>query len=158
MSENESGSRYAPDALRRFATTLFAAAGVEADKAEVMAELLVEADLLGHTTHGLALVPRYMDEIAAGSMATSGSMEVIADRGACVTWDGRRLSGLWLTAKAVDLALERVETYGTVTVAIGNGHHAGCLAAYLPRVTERGCMAFIATSAPGIASVAPSGG
>jgi L-lactate dehydrogenase len=60
--------------------------------------------------------------------------------------------------KAIDLALERVGTFGTVSVAIGNGHHAGCLAAYLPRVTERGCVVTIASSSPGLSTVAPFGG
>lgn len=61
--------RHAPEALRAFAASLFRAAGMEADKAEVAAAVLVEADMLGHDTHGLALATRYLDEIASGGMA-----------------------------------------------------------------------------------------
>ncbi|MBE9605471.1 Ldh family oxidoreductase [Acetobacteraceae bacterium H6797] len=149
---------HSPDALRAFGTALLEKAGMEAEKAATVSRLLVEADLMGHTTHGLGLLPRYLDELEQGLLAKSGEPEVISDRGACVAWNGKRLSGLWLTEKAIDIGLERVKTYGTVSFAIRESHHIACLAVYLPRVTEAGCMAIIATSAPGTASVAPYGG
>jgi LDH2 family malate/lactate/ureidoglycolate dehydrogenase len=147
-----------PAELRGFAASLFAAAGLEEEKAATVAELLVEADLMGHTTHGLALAPRYLKEIGAGSMALSGVPEVVTDRGACVVWDGRRLPGVWVIARAVDLAVERAQQYGTVTVAVRNNHHIGCLAGYLPRATDRGCMVVVSTSDPSQRTVAPWGG
>jgi LDH2 family malate/lactate/ureidoglycolate dehydrogenase len=150
--------RYDYGALRLFVGDLFRSAGLEADKAGNVAEILLEADLMGHSTHGLALVPWYFDAIAAGTMTLTGEPEVVADRGACVTWNGRRLPGTWLTAKAVDLAVERAATYGTVTVAISESHHIGALAAYLPRATEKGYMVTIASSTPTTAGVAPYGG
>ena len=149
---------YAVDELRGFAAALFAKAGLDGDKPGVSAEVLVEADVMGHDTHGLALAPRYLQEIGSGSMAATGDPATVSDRGACVCWDGRRLPGVWLTAKAVDLAIERVEKFGTVTVAIGNSHHLGCLAAYLPRATEKGFLAIVSSSDPSQRTVAPFGG
>ncbi len=149
---------YAVDALLAFAAALFRKAGLDGDKPEVSAEVLVEADIMGHTTHGLALLPRYLQEIGSGSMAATGDPATVSDRGACVCWDGRRLPGVWLTAKAVDLAIERVEQFGTVSVAIGNSHHLGCLAAYLPRATEKGFLAIVSSSDPSQRTVAPFGG
>ena len=125
---------------------------------DVVANRLVEADLMGHTTHGLALAPRYLQEIESGSMAKTGEPEVISDRGACVCWNGRRLPGVWLVSKAVDLALDRVAQYGTVTSAIGNSHHIGCLAAYLPRAAEKGFLIVVSSSDPSQRTVAPFGG
>lgn len=151
-------TRYDAKALTAAAERIFGEAGLEDDKAASVAELLVEADLMGHTTHGLALAPWYLDSIGQGVMIKAGQPKVISDRGACVAWDGLRLPGAWLTAKAVDLAVERAATYGTVTVAIGNSHHIGCLAAYLPRATEKGMMVLLASSSPSGASVAPFGG
>lgn len=144
--------------LRGFAASLFAAAGLEEEKAATVAEVLVEADLMGHTTHGLALAPRYLQEIDSGSMAVSGLPEVVSDRGACVVWDGLRLPGVWVTARAVDMAVERAQQYGTVTVVIRNNHHIGCLATFLPRATQHGCMAIVSTSDPSQRTVAPWGG
>jgi LDH2 family malate/lactate/ureidoglycolate dehydrogenase len=150
--------RYRPDDLVQFASALFAAAGCDGDKPNVIAECLVEADLLGHTTHGLQLAPAYLRDLASGSMNARGEPEVVADRGGAITWDGRRLSGVWLTARAIDLAAERVADHGIVAVVIRRSHHIACLASFLQRATDRGLMVTIASSDPAVASVAPFGG
>src|SRR5947199_6788711 len=98
-------SRYRAADLIEYAAALFAAAGCDGDKPATIAAGLVEADLLGHTTHGLNLVPGYLRELAAGTMTPRGEPEVVASRGATMTWDGRRLPGVWLTTRAVDLAV-----------------------------------------------------
>lgn len=147
-----------PVDLRRFAAALFRSAGLDGDKPDVTAEVLVDADLIGHSTHGLALAPRYLQEIQSGSMAATGDPEVVSDRGACVCWNGRRLPGVWLVSKAVDLALDRVTRHGTATVVIGNSHHIGCLAAYLPRAAEKGFLIVVSSSDPSQKTVAPFGG
>ena len=149
---------YAASDLRAFGTALFRAAGLDGDKPEVSATVLVDADIMGHTTHGLALAPRYLQEIESGSMAKHGDPTVVSDRGACVSWDGQRLPGVWLVSNAMDLAVERAAQYGTVTVAIGNSHHIGCLAAYLPRATDKGYLAMVSSTDPSQRTVAPFGG
>ncbi len=144
--------------LIQFSTRLFEAAGMPPDRAAIVGSLLVEADLMGHDTHGLQLAGAYLDSIDRGLMTLHGEPETLSDHGAVVTWDGRRLSGVWLTATALDLALDRAKTHGTATIVIRKSHHIGCLAAYLPRATDRGCMAIIASSDPSECSVAPFGG
>ena len=150
--------RYSSDALIEYGTRLLEKAGMDSDKSQVVAEILVEGDLLGHNTHGLQLLALYLADIEKGELATSGQPRVIADLPAAVAWDGMRLPGTWLTAKAVDLACERAQTHGTCTVTIGRGHHIACLAAYLKRATDRGLMVLLTTSAAECQTVAPHGG
>ncbi len=150
--------RYRVADLIEYGAALFAAAGCDGDKPTTIATVLVEADLLGHTTHGLQLAPVYLGELATGAMAPQGDPEIVVDRGGVVTWDGRRLPGVWLVSKAVDLAVERAAAQGVVTVVIRRSHHIGCLAAFLQRATDRGLMITIASSDPAAASVAPFGG
>ena len=157
-ADAQDSRRYRAGDLVTYAQALFAAGGCDAGKAGTMAELLVEADLMGHTTHGLHLVAPYLDELANGAMKSKGEPEVVADKGAAVTWDGRRLPGVWLTAKAVDLAVERSGKYGIASVAIRNSHHIACLAVYLQRATSKGLMVILASSDPSDASIAPFGG
>lgn len=144
--------------LLGFAQRLLEAAGLASDRAGVVAEVLVEGDLLGHTTHGLAQLPGYLNAIATGGMALTGEPEVVTDRGASVLWDGRRLPGPWLVVWAIELALERAAAHGTATVVIRRSHHIACLAAYLTRVTSRGMVVVLQSSDPSVASVAPFGG
>jgi LDH2 family malate/lactate/ureidoglycolate dehydrogenase len=158
MSTAQAAPRYGAAALIDFTRALFAAADCDDDKARTLAEVLVEGDLLGHTTHGLQLAAGYLEEIESGRMSVLGEPDVVADRGAVVTWEGRRLPGVWLTVKALELAMERAQRLGLGAVAIRNSHHIACLAAYLERATSRGYMVLIASSDPSEATVAPFGG
>src|SRR5262245_59611644 len=158
MTNAGDGPRFRAADLVAYATSLFTAAGCDGDKPATIAAGLVEADLLGHTTHGLHLAPAYLRDLQSGAMTPRGEPEVVADRGAAVTWDGRRLPGVWLTTKAVDLAIERAKAHGTGTVVIRNSHHIGCLAAFLQWATDRGMMVIVASSDPSVKSVAPFGG
>jgi len=151
-------TRYAASDLIALAEALFAKAGLDADKAAIVAPLLVEADLMGHTTHGLQLAPPYLAALKDGSMTAGGQPATLADRGPVVAWDGKRLSGVWLTAAAVDLAVDRARSYGTCTVTIRRAHHIACLAAFLERATRHGMMITLACSDPSVASVAPFNG
>jgi LDH2 family malate/lactate/ureidoglycolate dehydrogenase len=121
--------RHSVTQLTSFACELLIAAGCDQDKPRLIAEALVEADLLGHTTHGLQLLPSYMEELNAGTMARTGDVSVVSDRGAAVTWDGGMLPGVWLTRRAVDLAVERARRIGLCAIAVRRSHHIGCLAA-----------------------------
>lgn len=158
MSTKDATPRYDAAELVAFATALFLAAGCDEDKAITLAEVLVEGDLLGHTTHGLQLAAGYLEEIEAGRMNVTGEPEVVKDGAAVAVWEGRRLPGVWLTVRALELAVERAQRLGLGAVAIRNSHHIACLAAYLERATSRGYMVMIASSDPSEATVAPFGG
>ncbi len=150
--------RHAPQALVAFAHALLARIGVRADIARDVAEILVDGDLLGHNTHGLAQLPGYLTEVDRGTMRKDGAPTVIASRAACELWEGHRLPGPWLTLRALDAAIAMALTQGTGTVTIRRSHHIGCLAAYLTRATDRGLMLLLLCSDPSVASVAPFGG
>lgn len=151
-------ARYSASELIAFATGLLDRAGLEMEKARGVAETLVEGDLLGHDTHGLALLAGYLAEIEKGAMAKTGEPRVIADFPAAVTWDGNRLPGPWLVRRALALAGERAKKNGTCTVAIRRSHHIACLAAYLQPVAERGFLVMLTCSDPAAKGVAPHGG
>ena len=150
--------RHAVTDLCTYAATLFERAGMDGDKAALTAKLLVQADCMGHTTHGLAQAPAYLRDLEAGKMCGTGMPEVLSDRPSAVLWDGGYRPGLWLTAQAVDLALARVKAQGVVVVSIRRSHHIGCLAVFLARATDAGCLAIVSCSDPSVATVAPYGG
>ena len=151
-------ARHDARALVGFAQALLLAAGMPRDRAHDVADILVEADLLGHDTHGLQLLSTYLQHIEAGKMKLEGEPITLADHGAVVTWDGQRLPGPWLVLRAMEIATQKAKTYGSGTVTIGRSHHIACLAAYLKRATDQGLVMLLLSSAPGGASVAPFGG
>jgi LDH2 family malate/lactate/ureidoglycolate dehydrogenase len=137
---------------------LLSGAGLDPEKADAVAAVLVEGDLLGHTTHGLQLLAPYLAELESGKMAASGEPRVVADFPAAVTWDGGRLPGPWLVVRALELASRRARSQGVCTVVIRRCHHTACLAAYLRPVAEQGLMALLTCSDPTCGGVAPHGG
>ena len=150
--------RYDHQDLLRFARTLMERAGLDTEKATAVADVLVEADLLGHDTHGLNLLAPNLANIESGAMAISGQPTVLRDRPAALTWDGKRLPGPWLVLKAIEAAIPRARELGTCTVVIRQSYHIACLAAYLKRVTDQGLMMLLLSSAPDVTGVAPHGG
>ncbi len=150
--------RYHVQGLVDFARALLTASGLERDKADTVAAVLVEGDLLGHTTHGLQLLAPYLSELEKGMMAKEGEPKVIADYPAAVTWDGLRLPGPWLVVRALQLAAERARSQGTCAVVIRRCHHTACLAAYLRPITDQGLVALVTCSDPTCGGVAPHGG
>ena len=154
---NDAARRYDAAALREYASDLLLRIGVRDDIAGDVAAVLVDGDLMGHTTHGLALLADYLDQLAQGRMAKTGAPAIVHSATVAQTWDGQRLPGPWLALRALDTAMAMAKLHGTGTVAIRRSHHIACLAAYLKRATDRGMMALIDCSDPSNHSVAPFG-
>jgi LDH2 family malate/lactate/ureidoglycolate dehydrogenase len=149
---------YAAADLNAFARAVLVAAGLPEEPAGAVATGLLEADLLGHTTHGLALLADYVAELDNGTMEKQGRPAVIADHAAVATWDARRLPGVWTTALAVAAASERAGRFGIGAIAVRRSHHIACLAAFLEGPTRHGRMVVVFSSDPSDAVVAPFGG
>lgn len=144
--------------LTAFAQALLQAAGLETDKAATVARLLVLTDAMGRRTHGLAMAPLYLADIAKGGMAVQGQPSVIKDGGVSAVWDGGYLPGLWLVDQALHTLVPRARQHGLAAIAIRRSHHIGCLAALLHSVADQGLVAYIANSDPAGQRVAPYGG
>ena len=87
---------YQRHVLKDVALKILASAGLEEEKAAIVSELLVQTDEIGVTTHGISLIPYYVPELESGSMAGTGTYDVLTDRGAIMVWDGNYQPGLWL--------------------------------------------------------------
>jgi LDH2 family malate/lactate/ureidoglycolate dehydrogenase len=144
--------------LQGFGQSLLMASGLAEDRARDVAEVLLEGDLLGHTTHGFALLPAYLKAIQEKTMETVGEPSVVADHGSSLAWDGRYLPGPWLIRRAIAVARTRIADHPVVTVTIRRSHHIGCLQAYLQSVTEAGLVILLCCSDPASRTVAPYGG
>ncbi len=155
---HDAAVRYDAKTLNSFALQLLTQSGLDAEKSQAIADILLEGDLMGHTTHGLALLGPYLKELETGSMRKEGNPVVVSDFPAALTWDGQRLPGPWLVLKAMELATARAVSQGTCTVVIRRSHHIACLAAFLKRATDQGLVMILTCSDSNSASVAPFGG
>ena len=144
--------------LMKFCTSVFTSLDMDYEKAHDTSEILIEADMMGHSTHGVRLLPLYIKDIEMGNMKVKGKEVVIKDFGGSITIDGKNLPGIWLTKKALKLASKRAKKHGTATVLIRNSHHNGALATYMLPIVNKGLVGIIKSSVPSTATVAPYGG
>jgi L-lactate dehydrogenase len=150
--------RFDASGLSAFAAQILLAAGMDETKAGTVAQVLLEGDLMGHTTHGLALLAPYVQELEKGSMSRTGAPGVLADKGAAVLWDGDRLPGPWLVSHAIDELIPRARQFGAASLVIRRSHHIASLASYLLKAVEQDMLVVLASSDPAGRSVAPFGG
>lgn len=144
--------------LVEFASTILEKGGLERDKAKPVSKILVSADAMGHNTHGLAYLPIYLNALRQGAMKPDGKPYVLKDNDNIIAWNGKRISGIWLLSKAIDIATKRAKEFGMCLMTIQEAGHTGCLAAFLPQITEQGLVGYIAVSGPSGKSVVPFGG
>ena len=111
-------ARYDKDEIQQFALNLLLASGMELEKAKVVCEILVEGDLMGHTTHGLQMLIPYLKSIEAKTMTLSGTYSILRETPSHLVMDGRFLPGPWLVCEALDWAAGRIQEQGVVSMCI----------------------------------------
>ena len=151
--------RFSPSTLENFAKAIFAAAGSESGEAEIIAAHLVEASLMGHDSHGVIRISKYVDWSRSGQVRPNQHARIVSDRGALVVVDGEFGFGQVIGKEAMAIAAERARAHGMATLAIRNSGHLGRIGAWPERLAVQGLASvhFVNTSGFGIL-VAPFGG
>ena len=144
MSADAAGS-VAIDAQRLIAAVadIFMAVGIAAADAQVVAADLVAADLEGIASHGVMLLPMYVERINKGSVSRRSAGEVIGDRGAAMVIDAGNALGQLTSRQAVKLAVARAREIGLAAVAVRNGFHFGTAGRYARMMAEQNCVGIV---------------
>lgn len=151
-------NRYNYSALTQFITALFEKAGLAPERAARMADVFIEGDLLGFTTHGTQRVACNLEWLLAGESQMSGDPLVLADHGSVFNWDANFLPGPWVVSCAIDELIARVPERGLAAATLRRSQHIASLAAYCPRILEAGYAVFMTCSTPAEKSVNAFGG
>ncbi|MGA2893968.1 MAG: Ldh family oxidoreductase, partial [Xanthobacteraceae bacterium] len=117
--------------LMGFIARAFLAAGLPADDARSLAELMVEADLRGSDTHGVIRLPLYVRRIRAGGVNAKPDIRVISDRPSAALIDGDNGMGHLVMRRAAELAIAKAKTTGVGWVGARMSNHAGPAALYV---------------------------
>ncbi|MCH5676632.1 Ldh family oxidoreductase [Streptomyces gilvus] len=135
-----------PEWLAEAVSTVFAAAGLSPRAASVVAESLVEADLRGTPSHGVLLVPMYVERLRKGSVSTHENAEVVVDAGAIAVLDARHALGQLTGDQAMDLAIDKARTYGIGAVTVRRAFHFGGAYRYARAAAAAGCVGIAAAN------------
>jgi hydroxycarboxylate dehydrogenase B len=116
--------------LRAIARRIFEAGGSLPEEARTISDHLAEANLRGHDSHGVGMIPRYVANLRLGTVAPNRKGRVLSESGSLVAYDGERGYGQVVAAEATRLAIERARKNGVAVVALRNAHHIGRVGTY----------------------------
>lgn len=126
------------DRLRAVVVEICRRGGGSDDAAAIVADHLVQANLFGHDSHGVGMLPRYVEGIAAGKLVPGASAQVVKDEGAVLVVDGRRGFGQAVARDAILRGIERARQTGVVMLALRNAFHIGRIGTYGELCAEAG--------------------
>ena len=116
--------------LNGIARRVFTAAGSAEEEAGIIADHLVEANLKGHDSHGVGMIPSYLRNRDGGKVAPNQPGRVVSDTGSIIVYDGERGYGQIVARNATQLGIERAKSAGVAVVALRNAHHIGRVGTY----------------------------
>jgi LDH2 family malate/lactate/ureidoglycolate dehydrogenase len=145
-----------PDELHRYGSAILTFAGLPEPDASVVADALVDANLRGIDSHGVTRIPIYVDRLRSGLVETRPDIRIVSEAGGVLVVDGGNGMGAVVTSRAMQMALDRLDTQRSVSVAIRNSNHYSSGAYYMKPALDRGAAGFLYSNAP--ATMAPWGG
>jgi uncharacterized oxidoreductase len=147
------------DRLTEIARALLIAAGTPESEADTISGLSVAANLAGHDSHGIILIPTYIDRVKVGHIVPGAPWTIIEESPTTTVVDGNWGFGYVVTKKAMELTIEKAEKQNVAACTVFRQGHIGRLAAYPLMAAQRGMIAMItADSGRSPKHVAPFGG
>jgi LDH2 family malate/lactate/ureidoglycolate dehydrogenase len=144
------------DAERRLIQDVLRALSVAQEDAAAIAEVLVEADLRGHDSHGLGRLNMQVDMIRGGRVDPAAAPTVERDTGASLVIDANGGLGPPAIFFGLDQAMRRAKQHGSCTTAIRNHGYTAYLGLYVERALEHDCICILLGKSKG--NVHPYGG
>ena len=141
-------------------TALVAAAfqqvGVPADRAQIVAQALVEAEARGIESHGVRMLPGYVARLRAGGFNAQARPHVVREGPAVALLDGENGLGPLVATRAMEVAIAKARAAGIGACAAFHSNHFGAAAGYALLACRQGLIGVATTNS--VAAVAPPGG
>ncbi len=119
------GVTVAAEPLRALVRAVVRQGGSSEREAVLVAEQLVEANLTGHDSHGVGMLPRYVEALAEGGLRVNRRLSVLRDAGTILMLNGNAGYGQVMAYDAMALGIERAAEHGVAVVGLANSHHIG---------------------------------
>lgn len=138
---------------------LLAAMGSAETEAACVADHLVEANLKGHDSHGVGMIPHYVRNWQAGTLVLNRELEITRDDGAFLVADGGGGHGQVMAKELTERAIARAGETGVAVAGLTRAHHIGRVGTYGEWVADAGLVSIHFVNVAGHGpSVAPFGG
>ena len=130
---------FQPQSLHAVARLITRRMGCADSEAAEIASHLVGANLAGHDSHGVGMLPTYVRMLSEGLLVPNQEPQTILDIGALLVIDARNGCGQRMAADAVRRAIDRARVLGACVLALQNSSHVGRIGAYAELATRSGC-------------------
>lgn len=145
--------------LQSLITAIFERAGAPPPHARIVADHLLEANLLGHDSHGVMRVPQYCNAILESELMPAAQPRLVRESLAGAVFDGCRSFGQVAASEAMNTAIGKARRAAVGAVTVRNCYHSGRLAAYTQQAAAVGMIGIVMVNAGGGGqSVVPFGG
>jgi len=144
--------------LQTQVAAILAAAGSSREEADKVAANLVLANLSGHDSHGVGMVPRYVDAVLEGGLVPNAAVKVSLDIGTMLSLDGQRGYGQVVGEQAMQLGMAHAKTHGSCIMTLGNAHHLGRIGHFAEMAVAQGLVSLHFVNVLSRPVVAPWGG
>ncbi len=153
-------TRHSASYLQKITRNLFAASGAPDDIASTVAEILVNANLAGHDSHGVQFAPMYLDRIEDGHIDNKAYPEIVRESANTLHVDGNGGFGHSMSRSAMEWAIERARRSAVCCVTFQNTTHIGRVGEYAEQAARAGCITLITLGGASAAGsqVVPFGG
>ena len=149
------GHRFLATDLHQFVVSLFTHLGSRSEEATLVADHLIAANLAGHDSHGVGMIPSYVKSHAGGFLQLNRHATVTKDAGAVVTLDGNAGFGQVVAHEAMQLGIEKAKQHGMAAIALRNAHHVGRIGYWAEQCAAAGLISIHFVSVIGDPMVAP---
>ena len=145
--------------LHKIGAALLAGAGASQSEADTVARGCVAANLVGHNSHGVILIPSYVERIKVGHIVPGAPFEIVQESTTTTVIDGHWGFGFVVNERAMQLTIEKAKSTNVAAATVYRQSHVGRLGAY-PLMAAQAGMIGIATANSGRSpkAVAPFGG
>src|SRR5262245_2889306 len=109
--------------LKNLTSVIFSAAGCDASEATRVAGRLVEANLVGHDSHGVIRIPTYVQWLKVGKVFAAKTISVAVENDVVAVVDGGFGLGQTVGEQAVRLGIDKAARHGVSVIALRNSGH-----------------------------------
>jgi LDH2 family malate/lactate/ureidoglycolate dehydrogenase len=139
--------RIAAQQLREFVQRILVSAGFPSNKAELVADAIVAANVRGVDTHGVHLLPYYIDQLRVGNIRVETDGRVISESGACLVYDGEHGIGHCISDICCRHAVRLAAQHGIGMVVARRSNHFGAAAYWGQRISGAGMIGVVMCNA-----------
>jgi uncharacterized oxidoreductase len=134
--------------LREFGRSILLCLGAPVATADLVADHLITAHLMGLSSHGVIRFAQYANDIRIGRIDPATQPRILSETSSTAVVDGCSGFGQLTAQTATDLAVRKAQAAGVAVIATRRCNHIGRVGAFVEQAARRGVVTIAVTAVP----------